>query len=73
MRNRSAYQRCLELLADPSRQAVVYFGVTRHRSFRAVGRVGINRVTTAFAIQTTPLLLQMTDQLMPLQARRAPT
>jgi hypothetical protein len=39
-----------KLLADLARQAVVDFGVSRHRSFRAVGRIRIDGVTATFPI-----------------------
>ena len=62
-----------KLLTDLSRQAIVDLGVTRDRSFCAIGRIGIYRVATAFSIQMATLLLQVTDQFMPFQARGAPT
>src|SRR6266704_3156814 len=62
-----------KLLADLARQAIVDLGVTWDWSFRAGGRIGIYRVAAAFAIQPTPLVLQVTDQIMPLQALGTPT
>jgi hypothetical protein len=47
--------------------------MTRDRGLRAVGRIGIDCVATAFAILPTPLLLQVADQFMPLQAQGVPT
>jgi hypothetical protein len=48
-------------LADLARQAIVDLGVTRNWSFRASGRIGVDGVASPFAIQPTPLLLQVTD------------
>ena len=62
-----------KLLADLSRQTVIDLGVARDGSFRAVRRIGIDCVAAAFTLQLTPLLLQVTDQLMPLQVRGVPT
>jgi len=57
MPDQSAGQGDCKLLTDLARQAVVDLGVTRDWSFRAVSRIGIYRVTAAFAIQTTALTL----------------
>ncbi len=70
---RSADRSNRKLLADLSRQAIVDLGVTGNRSFCAVCRIKIYRVATPFAIQPAPLVLQVTNQFMPLQAQRAPT
>ena len=43
-----------ELLADLAGQAVVDLAVARDRGFRAVGRIGIDRVTAAFSINRHP-------------------
>src|SRR6202040_3790764 len=62
-----------KLMTDLAGQAVVDLGVTRDRSLGTVGRIGIEGVAAPFAIQTTPLALEVTDQFMPLQARGDPT
>ena len=62
-----------KLLADLSREAIVDLGVARDGSFRANGRVDVDRVTAALAVQFAPLVLQMRDQRVPLHARGVPT
>ena len=62
-----------KLLADLSRQAIVDLGVARDWSFGAAGRIGVDRVSATFTVQPTPLILQVADQLVPLQARGVPT
>ena len=62
-----------KLLADLSRQAIVDLSVTGDWSFCSVGRIGVYRVAAAFAVQATPLIFQMADQFVPLQARGVPT
>lgn len=64
---RSPERRDRQLLADLAGQAIVDLGVTWNRGFRAFGRIDIDRVTAPFAIQPTPLLLQVPDQFVPLQ------
>src|SRR5205085_7786626 len=44
---RSAKRRDAKLLANLTCQTIVDFGVTRHWSFRAIGRVGVDCVATS--------------------------
>jgi hypothetical protein len=60
-------------LADLLRQTIVDFGVTRDRSFGAVGRISVYRMASAFAIQLASMALQVIDPLMPPQTLGAPT
>ena len=66
MPKQSADRSDRKLLADLARQAIVDLGVTRHWGFRAVGGIRIDGVTAAFPIQPATVLLQVTDQFMPL-------
>jgi hypothetical protein len=48
-------------LADPTRQPVIDFCVTRTGAFCPIGWVDLDRMAAAFAFQTTPLALEMID------------
>src|ERR1035441_6012156 len=62
-----------KLLADLVRQPIVDLRMTRDRSFRTVGWIGIDRMASALSFQSAPLMLQVRDKFMPLQTQDAPT
>jgi hypothetical protein len=52
----SAHRADRKLLTDLSRQPIVDLGVTRDGSFRAIGWIGVYRMTATLAIQAAPMM-----------------